>query len=304
MKLIKYCIIYACLINICAFAANNQARESVQKYYSLASESFEKYDWVKVISYCSTIIREYPECLFAKEALFYLGVAYFNLKDFEASNKYFTKYLKDDYSPKYFEEIMHYKYSIAENFKMGAKKRLFGWTKGPKIITAKEDALAIFDEIIASMPMHDLAAKSLFAKGLLLCDFEEYKDSIATFEQLIERFSKNDLAADSYIEIGKVYLKQTTYKTQDLDILDLAELNLQKMKKNLSIENKKIKELEKIVLEMKEKYADGFLQVAEFYEKTNKKEAALIYYTKILNNFSGTQACVTAQKRFNKLNAN
>ncbi len=302
MKLIKYCFLYICLLNVPLLAIDKKPLESVQKYYSLANESFEKNDWNKVINYCTVIIRNYPESSFTKEALFCLGVAYFNLKDYEASNRYFTRYLKDDFNPKYFEEIMHYKFSIAQNFKNGAKKRLFGWKNGPKILVAKEDALALFDEIIASMPMHDLAVKSLFEKGQLLFDFEEYKDSIATFEQLIERFEKHELSIESFIEIGKVYLKQTTYKRQDPDLLDLAELNLQKMKKNYSNEKKKIKELEKIVLEMKEKFAQGFLEVASFYEKTNKKEAAVIYYSKIINFFSQTEASKVAKKRFDKLN--
>lgn len=301
MKLIKYCVLSIGLIATSVFASTHI--ESVQKYYSQTSESFEKYDWPKVIEYGSEIIRNYPNSPFAKDTLFYLGVAYFNLRDFDTSNKNFTKYLKDDFNPKYFEETMQYKYEIAQNFKNGAKKRLFGMQKGPKIMPAKEDSLTIYDEIIASMPLNDIAAKSLFAKGQLLCDFEEYKDSISTFEKVIERFEKTELAVDSFIEIGKVYLKQTTYKHQDSDLLELAEMNLEKMKKLYSSDTKKIAQLEKIVLEMKEKFAEGFLETANFYEKTHKKEAALIYYTKIINGFSQTNASKIAQKRFDKLNA-
>lgn len=304
MKLIKYCFLFACLLNLPLIAEEKQPIESVQKYYSIASDAFEKYDWNKVIKNSLLIIRNYPESAFTKESLFFLGVAYFNMRDYEMSNKYFTKYLKDDFNPKYFEETMHYKFSIAENFKNGAKKRLFGWQKGPKILVAHDDALAIFDEIIASMPMHDLAAKSLFAKGQILFETEEFKDSIATFEQLIENFQKHELSVNSFIEIGKVYLKQTTYKKQDPDILDLAELNLEKMKQHYPGEIVKISELEKIIVEMKEKFAQGFLEVANFYEKTNKKDAAKIYYTKIINGFPDTNASKLAQKRFDKLNAN
>ena len=86
---------------------------------------------------------------------------------------------------------MHYKFVIAENFQKGAKKRLFGLT-GPKVIIADDDALEIFEEIISSMPTHDLAIKALFAKGQVLSHFEEYKESVAIFEQLIERFEKHD----------------------------------------------------------------------------------------------------------------
>ena len=94
MKLIKFCFVCLFLINSVLFASSNTNKYSVQTYYSLASEAFEKYDWKKVIGYCLEIIKNYPESSFTKESLFYLGVAYFNLRDNEASNKYFTKYLK------------------------------------------------------------------------------------------------------------------------------------------------------------------------------------------------------------------
>ena len=304
MKIIKSCFIYICLLNTSIFGSNIKSPESVQKYFSLASEAFEKNEWLKVIDNCSVIIKKYPDGVFSKNALFYLGVAYFNLKDYELSNRYFTRYLKDDFNPKYFEAAMHYKFSIAQNFQKGAKKRLFNWKSGPKIIVAEEDALAIYDEIISSMPMHDLTAKSLFAKGQLLFNFEEYKDSISTFEQLIERFEKHELAIESFIEISKIYLKKTTYKKQDPNILDLAELNLRNLKKSFPSAEEKIKELENIVLQIKEKFAVGFLEVAQFYEKTKKKEAAIIYYSKIINSFPESSASKVAQKRIDKLNEN
>lgn len=142
----------------------------------------------------------------------------------------------------------------------------------------------------------------MFSKGQLLFNDEEYKDSIATFESLIERFEKHELAIESYIEIGKVYLKQTTYKKQDSDILDLAEFNFTKFKESYPQEKEKIQELQGIVLELRELFAKGFLDIAQFYEKTNKKDAALIYYSKIINNFSDTKSFKAAQDRFEQLN--
>ncbi|MFA6502359.1 MAG: tetratricopeptide repeat protein, partial [Parachlamydiales bacterium] len=274
---------------------------SVQDYYSYANYAFEKQQWSDVVDYCRVIIQKYPQSIFTKDALFYLGVSYFNLKEYELSNRYFTRYLKDDFNPKYFEESMHYKFSIAEKFKEGSKKRLFG--KGPKLIVADDDALAIYDEIISSMPLHELAIKSLFSKGQILLETEEYKDSVLTFEQIVSKFPKHELAIESFIQIGKVYLKQTNYKKQDLDNLELAELNLKNLKDAQPQETEKIKELETILLQMKEIFANGFLEIADFYKRTNKKEAAIIYYSKILNAFPQTQVAVLAKEKIDQLNA-
>ena len=276
MKVVKYIFVCFFMLTTPLIAAPAQQIASAHEYYSLANKAFDKYEWIDVIKYSKIIIQKYPTSSFTKDALFYLGVAYFNLKDYEIANKYFTRYLKGDFNPKYFEESMHYKFSIAHFFKKGAKKRMFGWKKGPKILNAEEDSLAIFDEIIASMPTHDLAIQSLFAKGELLFEDDEFKDSISAFEQIIDRFETHELAIDSFIQIQKIYLKQTTYKKQDPNILELAELNFEKFKETYPFEIEKSKAIEDLLIEMREKYAIGYLEIAQFYEKTSKKGAAMI----------------------------
>jgi outer membrane protein assembly factor BamD len=301
MKILKYISVCFFLLTSPILANPSHEMASAHEYYSLANKAFYKYEWIEVIKYSKIIIQKYPTSSFTKDALFYLGVAYFNLKDYEIANKYFTRYLKDDFNPKYFEECMHYKFSIAQFFKKGAKKRMFGWKKGPKVVNANEDSLAIFDEIIASMPTHDLAVLSLFAKGEILFEDNEFKDSISAFEQIIDRFETHELALDSFIKIQKIYLKQTTYKKQDPNILELAELNLEKFKEKYPFDTEKAKIIEDILIEMREKFAIGFLEIAEFYEKTNKKGAAKIYYSKIINSFPNTKSSKVAKERLDYL---
>jgi outer membrane protein assembly factor BamD (BamD/ComL family) len=302
MKLLKYILLYLFLLTS-VFAHQEKQNYTPYEYFTFANESFEQSQWIDVIKYSKLIIDKHPNSRFTKEALFYLGVAYFNLKDFEIANNYFTQYLKDDFNPKYFEEVMHYKFSIAQLFKQGAKKRMFNWKKGPKILDAKEDAVKIYDEIIASMPNHDLAIISMYSKAKVLLEDEEYKKGVSAFEDLIDRFEKHELAIQSYIEIQKAYLKQTTYKKQDPNILDLARLNLDKFKTQHPNEAEKMKILQNIILQIEEKFAKGFLEIAQFYEKTNKKQAASIYYTKIVTDFQNTQVAKIAEEKLKKLNA-
>ena len=67
-----------------------------------------------------------------------------------------TQYLKDQHSPKFFEEAIQYKFDIAENYYNGVKKRLFGLKKTTKLQFAKDDALEIYEESVKSIPHHDL----------------------------------------------------------------------------------------------------------------------------------------------------
>jgi len=301
MKLIKYYLLCLCLFSHPIYSYKVAPNQTAYEFFTLANQSFEKAHWIEVIKFSKIIIQKFPNTSFTKEALFYLGVAYFNLKDYDISNKYFTRYLKDDFNPKYFEEVMHYKYSIAHFFKNGAKKRMFEWKKGPKLATATEDALLIFDEIIASMPSHEIAIRSIFAKAELLFDQNDFKEAISTFETLIERYEKHELAIESFLQIQKVYLKQTTYRKQDPNVLEFAKLNIEKFNQTYPLEEENKKILEDMLLEMKERYATGFLDIATFYEKSKKKDAAVLYYSKIVQSFPETECSKIAKDRLDKL---
>ncbi len=291
--------IFLLLITTANIAVAVPQEESIQELYQNASEAFQNEKWADVIDYSKIIIKNYSESSLAKEVLFFLGVAYFNLNDYQLANRYFSRYLKGDFSPTYFEEAMHYKFAIAEKYKNGAKKHAFK-NKGPKLLSGEEDAAELYDEIINTMPNHDLTAKSLFAKGELLFRSEDYKESVDTFKEVIKNFSKHELAQESYIQIAKVYLKQTTYKHQNIDLLDAAILNYNRFKEKYP-ENEKVKELEQILSEMKDKFAKGLYDIAAFYEKNKKSTAAILYYNKIINNYPDSKYAKYAQNRLQYL---
>jgi outer membrane protein assembly factor BamD (BamD/ComL family) len=277
-----------------------QIEVSAQTYYTYATEAFQNENWVNVINYSKVLVKNYPSSPFTKEISYYLGVAYFNLRDFELANRYFSRYLKNEYSPRFFEESLIYKFEIGKKYKNGSKKHAFSSSSGPKIVDASEEAISLFEEIISTLPNHELAMKALFEKGTLQVIFEDYKESIDTFRTLIDKFPKEELAAQSFVEISKVYLKQTTAKHQNLDILEAAYLNLAKFKESFE-ENEKIKEVEKIIFNMEEKFAKGFFEIARFYLKTNKYSASKMYFSKIVNQFPNSTFSEKAKEYLKEL---
>ena len=292
---IRYLIIYFTLVLSCSSSFAAKKIESSHVFYTKAHESFEKHDWKAVITTCRLMIKEHPESSFMKECLYYLAVAYFNTRELELSDRYFSRYLKGDYSPKYFEEAMNYKFAIAEEYKNGAKKRML--TKGPKLVEAEEDAITLYEEVIATLPTSEIAAKSMFSLSQIKKTFHEYKESISLLENLIKRFPTSDIAIESYIEIARIYNHQTTRKEQNPDFLELALLNLKKFKTAFPYEDAKLIELEGVVNQMKETFAKGFYDIARFYEKTKKPNASKIYYSKIINNFPETKYADESKKR-------
>ena len=273
---------------------------NVHVYYAKMIDHYQNEDWQKLAWKCEDLIADFPTSPFAREAYYYLGVAEFKLGEFEYSNKAFSTYLKEELTPKFFEQAIRYKFEIASEFDGGARVHLFGWNKMPKWLPAYEEAIEIYDEVITTMPRDDLAAKSLYRKGVLLLRMEEFTKSVDVFQTLCRRFPKHPLAPDAYVGIADVYLTQSQVEFPDSNKLELAEINLRKFKTHFPTEPR-IQEAEKKLIGMKEIFANDLLEIAEFYDRTKKGKAAAIYYATILKKYPETKAAKKSEKRLKVL---
>ncbi|MBS0652781.1 MAG: outer membrane protein assembly factor BamD [Verrucomicrobia bacterium] len=306
------CLTSLCLIGLPLQAAytisngklmnsNDVATMSVQEHYSAAMDAYQEKDWEVVIRQATIVIKNFPTTPFAQDALYLLGVGYFQVREYELANQNLTAYLKKQTTPKYFEEAIQYKFKIAEKFHGGAKKHMLGWESMPKWVPAREEAIAIYDEVITALPHHELAAQALFGKAQLLLKDEEYKSSVETYQTLIRRFPKHPLAVESYIGIGQVYLMQSQDQYPDQDYLDLAEINYRKFRQDFPGEEK-LGVAEGMLFEMKEIYASHLYEIGRFYERTGKPHASYIYYTRIIAKYPETKVSQLANRRLHKLN--
>ncbi len=275
---------------------------SVQDHYGLVKEALEAKNWLEVVRQARIVIKNFPSTAFALDSYFYCAIAYFNMNEFDFANENFSLYLKKQTSPKFFEEAMEYKFQIAKLFEQGEKRRLLGKQDLPKWMPARQEAIAIYDEIIMGLPQHDLAVQSLFGKASVLLHEEEFKESIETLQTLLRRFPKHPLAADSYVAIVNTYYMQAKKEFPDPDYLDLAEITVKKFKSEFPGQEK-IAEAELILLDMAEIYAEALYTTAQFYERTNKPAASIIYYNKIMVKYPLTKTAQKSKKRFDILEA-
>lgn len=273
---------------------------SVQEHYSAAMEAYEKKDWEELINQATIVTKNFPTTPFAQEALYFLGVGYFEIEDYELANQNFSSYLKKQATPKHFEEAIKYKFAVAEKFQKGAKKHVMGWQNMPKWVPAREEAIAIYDEVITALPHHDLAAQALFGKAKLLLKDDDYKASIDAYQILIRRFPKHPLAIESYLGIAEVYSMQAQGDFPDPDLLDLAEINIKKFRQNFPSEER-ISQAEGILQEMQEFYAANLYETGQFFERTSKPHASYIYYSKIIAKYPNTKMAGIAKNRIKKL---
>ena len=275
---------------------------TAQEYNSYMQQAINEENWWGVVDLADIISYHFPTSPFAQDTAFLMGEAYFRLGQLELANECLTSYLNRSTSPRRFEEAIQYKFNIAEQFKNGAKKPLFGSHKLPKILPAKEDALKIYDEVITTLPHSEFAARSLIGKAKIQAELEDYKPSLETLDLLIRRFPKHDLAAAGYLEKIQVFLMQCQGQNLDPDLLDLAEVNFRKFRIAFPREPR-ISDAEKAIAEMKEIFAQNLFDTGRFFEKTKKVPAPIIYYNKVIAKYPETEAAIAARLKLESLQA-
>ncbi len=301
-KIIASC--FVCIMPLLSLEVEDLSWEdtgpSAQEFHSLLQQAIDEKNWWSVIDYADILSYHFPTNPFAQDSSFLIGEAYLQLDQPSLANQYFTVYLNQTNSPKHFEKAIEYKFHIAERFRQGEKKPLFNSHKGPKLLSTQDDALAIYDEILATLPHSEFAARALLGKAQIQKEQEDYKPSIETLDLLIRRFPKHDLAAAAYLEKLNVYYMQCQGKSIDPAILDLAELNIRKFKAAFPREER-IKDAEKYLSKMEEIFAEHLLETGLFFKKTKKNPAAEIYFNKVISKFPKTTAATVAQKNLEEV---
>lgn len=277
---------------------------SAEEYFESGQRAMEFNNWNEAIKQFNALLRNWPNSsLCQEEVYFYMGQAYYKLGEYDFANESFTNYLKVKSSPEFFEEAISYKFSIAEQFRGGARRRPFAAQHFPKWLSANQEALDIYDEVIAAMPSHHLAALSYFYKGCLLWRLKEFGQAVESYQMLIRRFPKHELAPAAYLNITKVFLDQSQREFQNSDLIALAEINLKKFRSEFP-RDEYVGVAEQEVARIKEVYACGLYKTAYFYERVGKPRASIIYYENAILQFPSTDIAKHCRSRLSRLAPN
>lgn len=272
----------------------------VEEHFELGMRAYEASNWPEASRQFRIVIGNFPRSQYAQDAYFFLGVSEYQLEEYDFANSAFSGYLNTQNNPKHFQEAIEYKFNIAEKFSSGAKRRVLGTRRLPKWSTGRTLALQIYDEVIASLSSHDLAAQALYAKGNLHWQMGMYRPAIDDFQLLIRRFPKHELVPEAYVTISHIYVDLSLEEFQNPDVLTFSEINLRKFSQAFPREER-INEVNQDLEEIKEVYADGMYERGRFYERTGHPQAAIIYYQNTVDQFPDTDYAEAAQQRILKL---
>ena len=266
-----------------------------QDHYEKGIDAWNRCDWWEAIRQFRIITTNYPRDPLACEVLFFIGAGSYYVQEYDCANYELSEYLKHQVSPEYLEETMEYKFAIAEAFRCGAKRRIAGSRQLPKWLGGYNLALDIYDEVICTLPCHELAAEALYSKGILLDCMGDYRCSVEAFQSLVRRFPDHDLAIEAYLHIIDVHLHQAHAEPGNPDILPLTEIALERFEAEFPNEPR-LNQARCKLQTIKELYAYGLCETGQFFERVRCYQAAVLYYSSAVQQFPDTKVAEWARR--------
>ncbi len=269
-------------------------------HFDMGLGAFQSEQWNEAYKQFRTLVEHFGETSYGEEALFYTGAAAYHLGEEAIANEFLSQYLSKLSEGSHFEEAFSYKYSIAEAYREGAKRHLFGIEKLPKWASGKDEALEIYDEIIFSFPASNLAAQSYFSKALVYTEMKDYTSAMEIYHQLITKFPNHPKSARAFVKLSDIYRLQLNKSTLDPDLLEHARVNLRRFARSFP-GDPLVAEVEKQVLQMEEMYAESLFETGQLYERKKQAKASVVYYYSLMKQFPNTKTAQQAGARLSEL---
>ncbi|SCA63479.1 Uncharacterized protein SCG7109_AP_00130 [Chlamydiales bacterium SCGC AG-110-M15] len=277
------------------------ASTTVEGHFKAAVHAMEKKNFKESVLQFNIVIHNFPESVYASESQYFLGVQYYLLGQLDNSNNSFANYMLAGNHNEYFEKAINYRLAIADLYSEGWKKHFFGLQTMPRWVSAYDDAVEIYDEIVMVLPNHEQAAKALYSKARLELRRDDFDASHDTLKTLLRRFQLNEYTVKAYLLLSDLYLKQAKTQSHNQDLLDLAYINLRHFKDDFS-RHEGINDLENNIAEMEGIYALRLFETGQFYERTSRPESSVIYYSQVEREFPNTKAAELSKERLQVLN--
>ena len=261
--------------------------------YAKSFYNIKKYD--DAIREFKKLLKSYPKSFEASESQYYIGLIEQerdNLYEaFQAYQKVIDKY---PFSER-IQEINEREYKIAEAFMNGAKRKALGVT-----LPVENPAVEIFTQVVENSTYGPLAAKAQYKLGLILKSLLRYYEAEEAFGKVISNYPTSEWADAAKFQIASCRAAESQGPEYDQGAMQEAKQKFEEFAREhpdavLS------KEAEKNILNLKEKEAASNYNIAGFYEKQKAFEAAKIYYTDIINNYSDTQWAAKAVAKLQEL---
>jgi outer membrane protein assembly factor BamD len=256
-------------------ADKNWQRGRARDQLQVAQEAFDKKDYKLSARAAERVVSKWPLSDYAPQAQYLTGRCYEaqgkDQKAFDHYQKLLEKYPKMTNA----QEVLQRQFIIANKSLGGQWGKLFGVIPVPP---SMDKTVQMYDKIITNAPYSDVAPQAQMNISAAREKQKNFPDAIKAYERAADRYAdKEKVSADALYKAGLACLKESRTAEYDQTTAGQA-INIFTDFATLFPDDKRVPETQRFIKELKTEQARGSCELARFYEKKKKWNAALIYY--------------------------
>lgn len=225
------------------------------------------------------LIKHYPKSAESAEAQYYLAAI--EEKEgglYEAYLAYQKVIDKYPFSSR-INEIIEREFRIAERFMQGEKRKALGIT-----LPVENPSIEIFRKVVENSAYGPLAAEAQYKLGLILKSQGRYFEAEEEFNKVVTNYPKSEWVEPAKFQIAACRASVSTSPDYDQEATREAKEKFEEFIQSHP-EAELTRQAEKNIQELREREAQGYYDIAVFYEKQKAYKAAKVYYNTIINNY-------------------
>jgi outer membrane protein assembly factor BamD len=273
---------------------NKWQRNSAKEQLRVAQEAFEhkKYDLASQAA--NRVVARWPFADYAPQAQYLVARCYEARGKDEIAFKQYQKLLEKYPKMTNSQEVLDRQFIIANKFLAGEWRKLWGYIPIPP---SMDKTVELYEKIIKNAPYSDVAPQAQMNIGLAREKQKNYPQAVKAYEKAADRYSEKDkVPAEALYKAGMATLKESKTAEYDQNAAGRA-INTFSDFSTLYPDDKRSKDAQHRIDELRTEQARGSYQVARFYEKKKKWKAALIYYNEVLNKDPNSAYAKEARQR-------
>ena len=245
------------------------------------------------------VVKDYPLSSVAATSAFEAGRLYEQAgepgKAFEAYQEFLTRFKGD----RRYQAALDRQFALAMDCKDGKHAGKFlGMRIGG---VSKADAVTMLEAFIANAPRSRQAAQARIAIGEYQQKQGKVLEAVASYQKVADDYPNTPESAEAQYRVGQVYLARAEQKSKDRTTITSAREAFE----DYLVRNPagfRSGEVRSRLQSIGSKEARETFEIARFYEKTHKLQAAAIYYREVLR-MNVPELSAQAQERLDALGA-
>ncbi|MGV3771271.1 MAG: tetratricopeptide repeat protein [Verrucomicrobiales bacterium] len=245
----------------------------------VAEKAFTEKDYNLCLKASKRVVKTWPLSDHAPRAQYLVGRAYEERDQDEKAFKEYQKLLEKYPKSETYEEVVDRQYIIANRYLAGKWFKLWGYIP---FFPSMDKTVEMYEKLIKNGPYSKVAPEAQLNIGAAREKQSDYPAAVKAYERAADRYHfQEQVSAEAIYKAAKAYQKQAKTAEYDQSVAGQA-ISTYSDFVQLYPADKRVDEAQKTISELRTEQARGAFNIARFYEKKKRWEAAMVYYNEVL----------------------